>query len=130
MTRHGARPRRRWRLKALLRDLDRQLVRVSRQLDGLRRRLDRAAERRPAPVVRASVAPSPFRDARHRLGWSQRQLARAAGVSQPSVIRLEQGRPVSAPTKQKILGAFLRAGLVVDADGRVALPNAAGAPAG
>ncbi len=36
-------------------------------------------------------------DGRHRLGWSTRQLARRAGISQPYVVALERSRTTSLP---------------------------------
>ncbi len=38
-----------------------------------------------------------IRDGRHHLGWSTRQLARRAGISQPYVVALERSRTTSLP---------------------------------
>lgn len=46
------------------------------------------------------------RAARQERGWSQRELAEAAGVSRPSVARLEAGEDVSTNTLAKAAGAL------------------------
>lgn len=51
------------------------------------------------------------RQARSVAGWSQQDLAEHAGVSHPSVARIEAGEDVSTATLTKIVGAL---GLAVE----------------
>lgn len=53
-----------------------------------------------SPVARA------VRDARTARGWSQAELATRAGVSRPTVARLEIGRSVSSTTLLKVADAL------------------------
>lgn len=46
------------------------------------------------------------RHARQAVGWSQTDLAERAGVSRPSVARVEAGDDVSTATLTKIAGAL------------------------
>lgn len=47
-----------------------------------------------------------IRLARKAQGWTQTQLADAAGVSRPSVARIETGDDVSTATLAKVAGAL------------------------
>lgn len=52
-----------------------------------------------------------LRDVRVQLHWTQAQLSVASGVSDLTIVRAEQGRPIQALTAQKLLEA-LNAGRV------------------
>lgn len=47
-----------------------------------------------------------IRAARLERGWTQQEIADAAGVSRPTVARLEAGEDVSTATLEKIAGAL------------------------
>ena len=47
-----------------------------------------------------------IRNARRARGWSQRQLALAAGVSRPTVARIEADQDVSTVTLNKVAHAL------------------------
>lgn len=51
------------------------------------------------------------REARDARGWSQEEFAERAGVSRPSIARIERGDDVSTATLVKVTGAL---GLSVD----------------
>jgi transcriptional regulator with XRE-family HTH domain len=59
-----------------------------------------------------------IRAARGLVGWSQRQLARAADLSEPTIKRFETGRGanVSAAAVTKIVAALEAAGVVFIAE--------------
>lgn len=62
------------------------------------------------------------RQARLVAGWSQQDLAEQAGVSRPSVARIEAGEDVSTATLTKIVGAL---GLAVEVtDGNASVQDA------
>lgn len=46
------------------------------------------------------------RDARSSRGWSQTELAEHAGVSRPTIARIEAGRDVTTSTLAKVAGAL------------------------
>lgn len=46
------------------------------------------------------------REARLNLGWSQSELAEAAGVSRPTVARIEAGQQVALGTLVKVAAAL------------------------
>lgn len=54
------------------------------------------------------------REARLALGWTQHQLAERAGVSRPSVARIEGAEDVSTATLAKVAGALKFAVEVTD----------------
>jgi transcriptional regulator with XRE-family HTH domain len=55
--------------------------------------------------------------ARRALGWSALRLARAAGVSSPTVLRFEHGGTMKAGTVEAIQRALENAGVIlIDAD--------------
>lgn len=58
--------------------------------------------------------------ARAALDWSQRELAKAAGVSARTVIRYEAGEAVHDARVQKLATAFKDAGVLFLADGKFA----------
>lgn len=47
-----------------------------------------------------------FREARQGRGWSQSTLAAKAGVSRPTVARIENGLDISATSLTKLAGAL------------------------
>ena len=51
---------------------------------------------------------------RRRLGWPQQKMATYLGVSQPTVVRLERGRPEPGPVAKllDLLAADVDAGVV------------------
>lgn len=51
-----------------------------------------------------------IRETRNRRGWSQVELAAAAGVSRPTIARVERGDDVSTVTLTKVTSAL---GMVV-----------------
>lgn len=55
-----------------------------------------------------------IRDARDALGWSQEELADHAGVSRPTIARIERGDDVSTATLVKVSAAL---GLTVEITG-------------
>lgn len=58
------------------------------------------------------------RAARALLKWSMRDLAKAAGVSLPTVLKLENDGAVTAETADKIVTAFERADVeITNGDG-------------
>lgn len=57
--------------------------------------------------------------ARAGLGWSGAYLAKVAGVTPRTVIRLESGNPVTLETQEAIRAALVKGGaLFVDVEGR------------
>lgn len=56
------------------------------------------------PVSLASVGDA-VRDARRERGWSQTQLGDEAGVSRPTIARIERGDDVSVATLAKVTAA-------------------------
>lgn len=56
-------------------------------------------------VLRSEVSDR-IREARKRRGWSQAELGGRAGVSRPSVARIEGGLDVSIPTLVSVAGAL------------------------
>ncbi|WP_082282014.1 helix-turn-helix transcriptional regulator [Mycobacterium colombiense] len=56
------------------------------------------------PVSLASVGDA-VRDARRERGWSQTQLGDEAGVSRPTIARVERGDDVSVATLAKVTAA-------------------------
>lgn len=113
MTVRLTRMRRRRQLKAHLLSLGQELARMGRQLDRLEPPPLKAPQprqpRTPAPVGRPQI-----RQARLRLGWTQDQLADAAGLSRVTVSHLEGGRPVASETMRRVLQALRDAGFDVD----------------
>ncbi len=55
-----------------------------------------------ASVVSVVLAPDRLRFETARRGWSHADLARAAGVSAPTITTAMSGRPISAETLRKI----------------------------
>jgi DNA-binding XRE family transcriptional regulator len=55
--------------------------------------------------------------ARSLLSWSQADLARAAGLSTPTISTIEQGRNMPEETEKKIVDAFDRAGVQITGRG-------------
>lgn len=53
----------------------------------------------------ASLAES-IREARHQRGWSQETLAEQAGVSRPTIARVEAGNDISTATLAKVAEAL------------------------
>lgn len=54
-----------------------------------------------------------LRDARRARGWSQRELAEHAGVSRPTVARIEAGQRVRVDSLERVAGALgLSLGLI------------------
>jgi transcriptional regulator with XRE-family HTH domain len=47
-----------------------------------------------------------IRDARNQRGWSQLALSERAGVSRPTIARVEAGRDVSMATADKVVAAL------------------------
>ncbi|UNK47803.1 helix-turn-helix domain-containing protein [Arthrobacter sulfonylureivorans] len=47
-----------------------------------------------------------IREARHQHGWSQETLAEQAGVSRPTIARVEAGNDISTATLAKIAEAL------------------------
>lgn len=47
-----------------------------------------------------------IRDARESLDWSQHKLASEAGVSRPTIARLETGSNISTATLEKVVNAL------------------------
>lgn len=60
-----------------------------------------------------------IREARNARGWSQDELAARAGVSRPSVARIERGDDVSTATLVKVARALGLTVEIKDADTRV-----------
>jgi transcriptional regulator with XRE-family HTH domain len=56
----------------------------------------------------AKLTGAACRAARALLKWSMRDLADAANVSLPTILKLENGKPVSSDTADKIAVAFER----------------------
>lgn len=59
------------------------------------------AEEPASPLFGAVI-----RDARRKRGWSQEELGRAAGVSRPTIARVESDNDVSTATIGKIAQAL------------------------
>jgi len=57
------------------------------------------------PTVSLSSVGDAVRDARHERGWSQTQLGEEAGVSRPTIARIERGDDVSVATLAKVTAA-------------------------
>ncbi|UKA77679.1 helix-turn-helix domain-containing protein [Arthrobacter sp. FW306-07-I] len=47
-----------------------------------------------------------IREARHQRGWSQETLAEQAGVSRPTIARVEAGNDISTATLSKVAEAL------------------------
>lgn len=52
---------------------------------------------------------STLREYRVNLGWSMYKLAEQAGISHPSAVNAERGRPIKAETAKAIADAFSKA---------------------
>lgn len=61
----------------------------------------------------AKLTGAACRAGRALLKWSMRQLVDAAGVSLPTVLKLENDGPVSDETAEKIRSAFARHGVEI-----------------
>ncbi len=75
--------------------------------------------RTPAPVSSSSGAaytPERLRHDMARRGWANCDLARAAGISAPTVTAALRGRPVAPQTVRKIATALARATVVEGID--------------
>lgn len=57
------------------------------------------------PAVSLASVGDAVRDARRERGWSQTQLGEEAGVSRPTIARVERGDDVSVATLAKVTGA-------------------------
>lgn len=57
------------------------------------------------PTVSLSSVGDAVRGARHERGWSQTQLGEEAGVSRPTIARIERGDDVSVATLAKVTAA-------------------------
>lgn len=57
------------------------------------------------PAVSLASAGDAVRDARRERGWSQTQLGEEAGVSRPTIARIERGDDVSVATLAKVTAA-------------------------
>lgn len=57
------------------------------------------------PAVNLASAGNAVRDARRERGWSQTQLGDEAGVSRPTIARIERGDDVSMATLAKVTTA-------------------------
>ncbi len=65
-----------------------------------------------------------IRMARAKRRWTQPQLAEAAGLTKPTIVRVEAGRPCSARTLLKIAAALqLTVEELFEIGDRVALPR-------
>jgi transcriptional regulator with XRE-family HTH domain len=66
------------------------------------------------PILSSDLAMVPVQCflARTALGWSERDLARAAKLSQPSVRQFERGAPVRPSTIEAIQRALEEAGVI------------------
>ena len=69
----------------------------------------RVAEEHAIDVICRGMAPGQCRAARRRLGWSQAQLARAAGVSQSLISVFERGQYVPVGDGARRIAAALEA---------------------
>ncbi len=68
-------------------------------------------EQRPEEGVQMADIAQQIRDARTVRGWSQEDLAAQAGLSRPSIARIERGDDVSTATLSKVavvLGLTIR----------------------
>ena len=64
-----------------------------------------------------TITISQIRAARGLIGWSQVALAKAAGVSEPTIKRIEGGKvPVSDEVRQAIRAALEAAGVIFVAE--------------
>lgn len=67
--------------------------------------------------------------ARTLVSWSQRELAKRSGVSQPTIVKFEQGEWIREPLVKAMMFAFSQAGIQFVAAGiatgatRVELPD-------
>ena len=59
----------------------------------------------PHPAVSLASVGGAVRDARRGRGWSQTQLGEEAGVSRPTIARIERGDDVSVATLAKVTAA-------------------------
>lgn len=57
------------------------------------------------PAVSLASVGDAVRDARRERGWSQTQLGDEAGVSRPTIARIERGDDVSVATLAKVTAA-------------------------
>ncbi|WP_045821457.1 helix-turn-helix transcriptional regulator [Williamsia herbipolensis] len=57
------------------------------------------------PAVSLASVGDAVRDARRERGWSQTQLGDEAGVSRPTIARIERGDDVSVATLAKVTSA-------------------------
>lgn len=57
------------------------------------------------PAMSLASAGDAVRDARRERGWSQTQLGEEAGVSRPTIARIERGDDVSVATLAKVTAA-------------------------
>lgn len=57
------------------------------------------------PAVSLASVGDAVRDARRGRGWSQTQLGEEAGVSRPTIARIERGDDVSVATLAKVTAA-------------------------
>ncbi|MDE8649484.1 helix-turn-helix transcriptional regulator [Rhodococcus qingshengii] len=57
------------------------------------------------PAVSLASVGDAVRDARRERGWSQTQLGEEAGVSRPTIARIERGDDVSVATLAKVTAA-------------------------
>lgn len=57
------------------------------------------------PAVSLASVGDTVRDARRERGWSQTQLGEEAGVSRPTIARIERGDDVSVATLAKVTAA-------------------------
>lgn len=73
------------------------------------------------PAVSLASVGVAVRDARRGRGWSQTHLGEAAGVSRPTIARIELGDDVSVATPAKVTAAV---GLAVRIE---AVPESSGA---
>ncbi|MFI5436126.1 helix-turn-helix domain-containing protein, partial [Rhodococcus baikonurensis] len=58
------------------------------------------------PSVNLASVGDAVRDARRERGWSQTQLGEKAGVSRPTIARIERGDDVSVATLAKVTAAL------------------------
>lgn len=58
-----------------------------------------------SPAVSLASVGDAIRDARRERGWSQTQLGEEAGLSRPTIARIERGDDVSVATLAKVTSA-------------------------
>ncbi|MFD4266871.1 helix-turn-helix domain-containing protein [Rhodococcus sp. NPDC058481] len=57
------------------------------------------------PAMSLASVGDAVRNARRKRGWSQTQLGEEAGVSRPTIARIERGDDVSVATLAKVIAA-------------------------